>query len=383
MFTRKYYHIMVFRHINYHINAFTRKYYHIKVFVLTGCHYLMLFTIELFDFLFMAMINNSILTSATRSASCDRGAPNPQGQSSGERNRNNEEVVQVFTRKYYHIMVFRHINYHINAFTRKYYHIKVFVITGCHYLMLFTIELFDFLFMAMINTSFLTSATRSASCDRGAPNPQGQSSGERNRNNEEVVQVFTRKYYHIMVFRHINYHINAFTRKYYHIKVFVITGCHYLMLFTIELFDFLFMAMINTSFLTSATRSASCDRGAPNPQGQSSGERNRNNEEVVQVFTRKYYHIMVFRHINYHINAFTRKYYHIKVFVITGCHYLMLFTIELFDFLFMAMINTSFLTSATRSASCDRGAPNPQGRSYGERSRNNEEVVQAFTRIII
>ena len=51
-----------------------------------------------------------------------------------------------------------------------------------------------------------------------------------------------------------------------------------------------------------------------------------NNEEVVQAFTRKYYHIMVFRHINYHINAFTRKYYHIKVFVITGCHYLMLFT---------------------------------------------------------
>ena len=60
-----------------------------------------------------------------------------------------------------------------------------------------------------------------------------------------------------------------------------------------------------------------------------------------------------------------------------GCHYLMLFTIELFDFLFMAMINNSILTSATRSASCDRGAPNPQGRSSGERSRNNEEVVQA------
>ena len=55
----------------------------------------------------------------------------------------------------------------------------------------------------------------------------------------------------------------------------------------------------------------------------------------------------------------------------------MLFTIELFDFLFMAMINNSILTSSTRSASCDRGAPNPQGRSYGERSRNNEEVVQA------
>ncbi len=112
-----------------------------------GCHYLMLFTIELFvitviSCLFMAMINNSILTSATRSASCDRGAPNPQGWSSGERNRNNEEVVQVFTRKYYHIMVFRHINYHINAFTRKYYHIKVIGITGCHYLMLFTSELF-------------------------------------------------------------------------------------------------------------------------------------------------------------------------------------------------------------------------------------------------
>ena len=43
----------------------------------------------------------------------------------------------------------------------------------------------------------------------------------------------------------------------------------------------------------------------------------------------------------------------------------------------MAMINNSILTSATRSASCDRGAPNPQGRSYGERSRNNEEVIQA------
>ena len=96
----------------------------------------------------MAMINNSILNSATRSASCDRGAPNPQGRSYGERSGNNEEVVQAFTRKYYHIkaftrkyyhiMVFRHINYHINAFTRKYYHIKVFVITGCHYLMLFT-----------------------------------------------------------------------------------------------------------------------------------------------------------------------------------------------------------------------------------------------------
>ena len=168
-------------------------------------------------------------------------------------------------------------------------------------------------------------------------------------------------------------------------------GCHYLMLFTIELFvitviSCLFMAMINNSILTAATRYASCDRGAPNHQGRSSGERSRNNEEVVQPFTRKYYHI----------KAFTRKYYHrpgvyTKLLSYKGiCNNGMSLFDVIYnwtvcnhcDFLFMAMINNSILTSATRSANCDRGAPNPQGRSYGERSRNNEEVVQAFTRII-
>ena len=55
----------------------------------------------------MAMINNSIHTTAARSSSCGRGALNYQGRQSGVQSRDKEDDFDVFTRKYY----YRHVSY--------------------------------------------------------------------------------------------------------------------------------------------------------------------------------------------------------------------------------------------------------------------------------
>ena len=70
-----------------------------------GHHNVLLFISELFgnhaSFLFMAMINNSIHTSAVRSSSSDRRALTSQGRPPGEQCQNNDDDFEVFTRKYY------------------------------------------------------------------------------------------------------------------------------------------------------------------------------------------------------------------------------------------------------------------------------------------
>ena len=53
------------------------------------------------DFLFIAMINNSIHTSAVRSSSCDRRALTSQGRPPGEQCQNNDDDIDAFTREYY------------------------------------------------------------------------------------------------------------------------------------------------------------------------------------------------------------------------------------------------------------------------------------------
>ena len=70
-----------------------------------GHHNALLFISELFgkfaDILFMAIINNSIHTSAVRSSSCDRRALASQGRPPGEQCQNNDDDFEAFTRKYY------------------------------------------------------------------------------------------------------------------------------------------------------------------------------------------------------------------------------------------------------------------------------------------
>ena len=70
-----------------------------------GHNSVLLFISELFgkhgDILFMAIINNSIHTSAVRSSSGDRRALTSQGRPPGEQCLNKEVVAQACTRKYY------------------------------------------------------------------------------------------------------------------------------------------------------------------------------------------------------------------------------------------------------------------------------------------
>ena len=72
---------------------------------MTSHNCVMLFISELFgkhgDILFMAIINNSIHTSAVRSSSCDRRALGSQGRPPGEQCQNNDDDFEAFTRKYY------------------------------------------------------------------------------------------------------------------------------------------------------------------------------------------------------------------------------------------------------------------------------------------
>ena len=70
-----------------------------------GHNSVLLFISELFgkqgDILFMAIINNSIHTSAVRSSSCDRRALASQGRPPGEQCQYNDDDFEAFTRKYY------------------------------------------------------------------------------------------------------------------------------------------------------------------------------------------------------------------------------------------------------------------------------------------